>query len=238
MNLGFEVTRSNSLGQKIEAVEGNCSVRYARIGMTLQRIVSRFVPGCCELHSQKQAQLKVGAFVAAKASPKLAIAASAHYRHNSRARLRFSRRFINAVTRPAPVYAAAYAAPAARPFIRIVFRFWCAICLARHCAASYNATGPQWGLCYNRAHLLILASLTFTLPSAVSPPGSSIVRCIEREGKSIGRWCRRYFGIGRRDERRLHFSDLGQRPESPRVAHRHPVLRGPCPRSVSCTTME
>src|ERR1700730_9232671 len=60
-------------------------------------------------------------------------------------------------------------------------------------------------LCYNRAHLLILASLTFHLPPAVSPPGNSRDRCVECEGESIGRWCRRYFGIGRRDERRLHF---------------------------------
>ena len=37
-----------------------------------------------------------------------------------------------------------------------------------------------------------------------------------REGKTIGRWCRRYFGIKRRDERRLHFrfrQRLGQRAD-------------------------
>jgi len=28
---------------------------------------------------------------------------------------------------------------------------------------------------------------------------------IKREGESIGRWCRRYVGISRRDERRSHF---------------------------------
>src|SRR5712692_7419463 len=37
---------------------------------------------------------------------------------------------------------------------------------------------------------------------------------IKREGESIGRWCRRYLGISRRDERRSHFrfhQRLGQR---------------------------
>src|ERR1700738_4065548 len=28
---------------------------------------------------------------------------------------------------------------------------------------------------------------------------------IKRDGESIGRWCRRYIGISRRDERRSHF---------------------------------
>ena len=60
----------NPLGQKIEAVEGIVPVRHslvgrcAAIGMMQQRIADLpiFVLGCCELHSQKQAQLKVGAF--------------------------------------------------------------------------------------------------------------------------------------------------------------------------------
>jgi hypothetical protein len=34
----------------------------------------------------------------------------------------------------------------------------------------------------------------------------------KREGESIGRWCRRYFGIGRRDDRRSHFP-LSSMPE-------------------------
>jgi hypothetical protein len=33
----------------------------------------------------------------------------------------------------------------------------------------------------------------------------AIHRCGKREGESIGRWCRRYFWIGQRDQRRLHF---------------------------------
>jgi hypothetical protein len=48
---------------------------------------------------------------------------------------------------------------------------------------------------------------------------------IKCEGESIGRWCRRYFGISRREERgsplRFH-SMLRTARESPRVAHRHP----------------
>ena len=59
-----------SLGQKIEAVEGIVPVRLslvarcAAIGLMQLRIADLpiFVLGCCELHSQKQAQLKVGAF--------------------------------------------------------------------------------------------------------------------------------------------------------------------------------
>jgi hypothetical protein len=59
-----------ALGQKIEAVEGIVPVRRslvgrcAAIGLMQQRIADLpiFVLGCCELHSQKQAQLKVGAF--------------------------------------------------------------------------------------------------------------------------------------------------------------------------------
>ena len=58
------------MGQKIEAVEGivpvPCSLvgRCAAIGMMQQRIADLpiFVLGYCELDSQKQAQLKVGAF--------------------------------------------------------------------------------------------------------------------------------------------------------------------------------
>jgi hypothetical protein len=58
------------LGQKIEAVEGIVPVRLslvarcAAIGLMQLRIADLpiFVLGCCELHSQKQAQLKVGAF--------------------------------------------------------------------------------------------------------------------------------------------------------------------------------
>jgi hypothetical protein len=58
------------LGQKIEAVEGIVAVRLslvarcAAIGLMQLRIADLpiFVLGCCELHSQKQAQLKVGAF--------------------------------------------------------------------------------------------------------------------------------------------------------------------------------
>jgi hypothetical protein len=60
----------NPLGQKIEAVEGIVPVRLslvgrrAAIGLMQLRIadLAIFVLGCCELHSQKQAQLKVGAF--------------------------------------------------------------------------------------------------------------------------------------------------------------------------------
>jgi hypothetical protein len=59
-----------ALGQKIEAVEGIVPVRLslvarcAAIGLMQLRIADLpiFVLGCCELHSQKQAQLKVGAF--------------------------------------------------------------------------------------------------------------------------------------------------------------------------------
>jgi hypothetical protein len=59
-----------SLGQKMEAVEGIVPVRLslvarcAAIGLMQLRIADLpiFVLGCCELHSQKQAQLKVGAF--------------------------------------------------------------------------------------------------------------------------------------------------------------------------------
>jgi hypothetical protein len=59
-----------ALGQKIEAVEGIVPVRLslvarcAGIGLMQLRIADLpiFVLGCCELHSQKQAQLKVGAF--------------------------------------------------------------------------------------------------------------------------------------------------------------------------------
>ena len=60
----------NPLGQKIEAVEGivpvrvSVAARCAAIGLMQLRIADLpiFVLGCCELHSQKQAQLKVGAF--------------------------------------------------------------------------------------------------------------------------------------------------------------------------------
>ena len=43
---------------------------------------------------------------------------------------------------------------------------------------------------------------------------------IKREGKSIGRWCRRYVGISRRDERRSHlrFHQYRTAHESPRAA--------------------
>ena len=59
-----------ALGQKIEAVEGIVPVRRslvgrcAAIGLMQQRIADLpiFVLGCCELHLQKEAQLKVGAF--------------------------------------------------------------------------------------------------------------------------------------------------------------------------------
>jgi hypothetical protein len=58
------------LGQKIEAVVRIVPVRLslvarcAAIGLLQLRIADLpiFVLGCCELHSQKQAQLKVGAF--------------------------------------------------------------------------------------------------------------------------------------------------------------------------------
>ena len=57
------------LGQKIEAVGGIVPVRYSLVGRCaaiglMQRIADLpiLVLGCCELHSQKQAQLKVGAF--------------------------------------------------------------------------------------------------------------------------------------------------------------------------------
>jgi hypothetical protein len=63
-------TSTIPLGQKIEAVEGIVPVRLslvarcAAIGLMQLRIADLpiFVLGCCELHSQKQAQLKVGAF--------------------------------------------------------------------------------------------------------------------------------------------------------------------------------
>ena len=48
------------LGQKIEAVEGVVPAGVASsVGIADLPI---FVLGCCELHSQEQAQLKVGAF--------------------------------------------------------------------------------------------------------------------------------------------------------------------------------
>jgi type IV secretory pathway VirB10-like protein len=59
-----DLGRPIPLGQKIEAVEGIVPVRRslvgrcAAIGMMQQRIAL----DCCESHSQKQAQLKVGAF--------------------------------------------------------------------------------------------------------------------------------------------------------------------------------
>jgi hypothetical protein len=64
------VMMRTALGQKIEAVEGIVPVRLslvarcAAIGLMQLRIADLpiFVLGCCELHSQKQAQLKVGAF--------------------------------------------------------------------------------------------------------------------------------------------------------------------------------
>jgi hypothetical protein len=64
------VSRKLPLGQKIEAIEGIVPVRRslvgrcAAIGMTQQRIADLpiFVLDCCESHSQKQVQLKTGAF--------------------------------------------------------------------------------------------------------------------------------------------------------------------------------
>ena len=64
-----ERDQCQALGQKIEAV-GNRSIRRSLIGRRAvvgnmqQRLadLAIFVLGCCELHSQKQAQLKVGAF--------------------------------------------------------------------------------------------------------------------------------------------------------------------------------
>ena len=57
------------LGQKIEAAEGIVPVRRSLVGRCaaigmMQRIADLpiFVLDCCELRSQKQAQLKVGAF--------------------------------------------------------------------------------------------------------------------------------------------------------------------------------
>jgi hypothetical protein len=58
------------LGQKIEAIGGIVPARHSLVGrcaatgLMQQRIadLAIFVLGCCELHSQKQAQLKVGAF--------------------------------------------------------------------------------------------------------------------------------------------------------------------------------
>jgi hypothetical protein len=66
----FAILTCMALGQKIEAVEGIVPVRLslvarcAAIGLMQLRIADLpiFVLGCCELHSQKQAQLKVGAF--------------------------------------------------------------------------------------------------------------------------------------------------------------------------------
>jgi hypothetical protein len=58
------------LGQKIEAIEGIVPARHSLVGrraatgLMQQRIADLAISvlGCCELHSQKQAQLKVGAF--------------------------------------------------------------------------------------------------------------------------------------------------------------------------------
>jgi hypothetical protein len=68
--MGTTTPPRGPLGQKIEAVEGIVAVRLslvarcAAIGLMQLRIADLpiFVLGCCELHSQKQAQLKVGAF--------------------------------------------------------------------------------------------------------------------------------------------------------------------------------
>ena len=69
-SLSAHLPAARPLGQKIEAVEGIVPVRLslvarcAAIGLMQLRIADLpiFVLGCCELHSQKQAQLKVGAF--------------------------------------------------------------------------------------------------------------------------------------------------------------------------------
>jgi hypothetical protein len=58
------------LGQKIEAIEGIVPARHSLVGrcaatgLMQQRIADLAISvlGCCELDSQKQAQLKVGAF--------------------------------------------------------------------------------------------------------------------------------------------------------------------------------
>jgi len=61
--LGDGVRVLTPLGQKIEAVRGIVPV-CARAVCRDRNIADLpiFVRGCCELHSQKQAQLKVGAF--------------------------------------------------------------------------------------------------------------------------------------------------------------------------------
>jgi hypothetical protein len=59
-----------ALDQKIEAIEGIVPARHSLVGrcaatgLMQQRIADLAISvlGCCELHSQKQAQLKVGAF--------------------------------------------------------------------------------------------------------------------------------------------------------------------------------
>jgi hypothetical protein len=70
VKITVETNVMTPLGQKIDAVEGIVSVRRslvgrcAAIGMMQQRIADLpiFVFGRCELHLQKEAQLKVGAF--------------------------------------------------------------------------------------------------------------------------------------------------------------------------------
>ncbi|MGZ9105771.1 MAG: hypothetical protein ACXW3M_08120 [Rhodoplanes sp.] len=99
--------------------------------MMQQRIADLpiFVLDCCESRSQKQAQLKVRA--AAKRLPKLAI----QPRHITGTTAGhgpvFRGAYIDAATRPAPVYAAAYVAPAARSLSALFSAFCfslCAIC--------------------------------------------------------------------------------------------------------------
>ena len=63
-------SRLYALGQKIEAIGGIVPARHSLVGrcaatgLMQQRIADLAISvlGCCELHSQKQAQLKVGAF--------------------------------------------------------------------------------------------------------------------------------------------------------------------------------
>src|SRR5260221_13512396 len=62
----FDTLCRDALGQKIEAVRGSVPVCVASSGdVCRDRNIADlpiFVRGCCELHSQKQAQLKVGTF--------------------------------------------------------------------------------------------------------------------------------------------------------------------------------
>src|SRR5437899_3776127 len=120
--------RAISLGQKIETIEGIVPVRRILLGpcsalftsTPLFRSLPIFVRGCCELHSQKQAQLKVGAFEP-QPSTKINKPASAHNRHNSSARPRFSRRLYRCSNPSKAWVCTSVCSPAARPLCALFF---------------------------------------------------------------------------------------------------------------------